>query len=607
MLRDAVDRELGVARGLFRLLRGYRWLLPTVIILGLLASIMEGASLSLLIPLLHALTDHSGSLVGNSSLAHRFQNVVDQVPPAFRLLAVVMAIFIAVCFKNLISYANVVTFAFVESRVIHDLRVRLFDRILNISLAKVEDFSSGSLMNLLETETSRTSQALTVLFSAIASACTTTVFVPLLILLSWRLALLALLSLAIIPIVMSLVTSRVRALGERAVVANTELASRMWSSLNGLRVIHNFGREMFELERFADASRVAREISLRLSVILGTYRPAYEVLITAIIAGLALLVGANIIDVATLAAFIVILYRLQPCVLDLVSSRVSLVGFEGAIVAVTHFLETDVPVRASISFPDSWRVIRFEDVTFRHNNQEEPALDALSFEINRGSTVAIVGSSGAGKSTLLDLLLGFRDTQTGRITIDGTPIGELDGAMWRSRLAVVNQDPYVFNETIRFNILYGRPDANDSDIAKAAKLAYADSFIRALPHGYDTVIGERGIRLSGGQRQRLVLARALVRVPDVLILDEATNALDSVTEKAFQDALANFAKHHTVIIVAHRLSTIQRADHILVLHQGKMAEEGDFSGLLVKNGLFAKMYELQRFGLGAECGEVTVE
>jgi len=189
--------------------------------------------------------------------------------------------------------------------------------------------------------------------------------------------------------------------------------------------------------------------------------------------------------------------------------------------------------------------------------------------------------------------------------IDGTPINDLDRAEWRSKFAVVNQDPYIFDETVSFNIQYGRPEVDLREMVEAAKLACADSFIRALPDGYDTVVGERGVRLSGGQRQRLVLARALVRKSEILVLDEATNALDSVTEQAFQQALEHFTKDHTVIIVAHRLSTIQQADHILVLHHGRLVEQGDFSSLIARNGLFARMYQLQNYGQAAEYSSVT--
>ena len=600
-------REFGVVHHLLPLLQEYKRLLPVIVVLGLLASVMEGASLSLLIPLLDLLTTHAQSVAGHSSLVLYLQNAIDVVPPHLRLLAVVSAIFVAICFKNLISYANVAAFSYVDSRVGHDLRVRLFARVLKVPYARIEDFSPGSLMNLMETETWRTSQALKVLFSAITSACTAAIFVPLLFLLSWRLAVLALLSLAILPAAVSFATRQVRALGERVVSANSDLAARMWSSLNGLRVIHLFGREEFEKDRFEDASRTARDLSLRLSLIFARNGPAAEILTMAVIAGLALLVEAHLVDIATLSAFVLILYRLQPRMRDLVSSRVSLAGFEGSVTAVTSFLEPDLPVpaRSGQLCPDSWRLVRFEEVTFRFNEQEAPALDNVSFEICRGSTVAIVGSSGAGKSTLIDLLLGFRDPQSGRVMVDSTTMGVLDRVAWRSKFAVVNQDPYIFDETVRFNIRYGQPETDQDGVVEAAKLACADSFISALPNGYDTLVGERGVRLSGGQRQRLVLARALVRKPDILVLDEATNALDSVTELAFQQALEHFTSNHTVIIVAHRLSTIQQADHILVLHQGKLVEQGDFSSLLARNGLSARMYELQNYGQPEEYSSVS--
>jgi subfamily B ATP-binding cassette protein MsbA len=607
MRKQNSRRVFAVVQRLLPLLQGYKRLLPVIIVLGLLASVMEGASLALLIPLLDVLAVHSGAVAHNSSVVVHLQNLTDSVPASMRVLAVVLAIFAAICFKNLISYANVAAFSYIDSRAGHDLRARLFDRVLKVPYDRIEDFSPGNLMNLLETETWRTSQALKVLFTAITSACAAVIFVPLLFLLSWRLAVLAWLSLAIFAPLVSLVTRQVRGLGERVVTANSDLAARMWSSLNGLRVIHLFGREEFERNRFEDASRVSCDLSLRLSLIFGRNGPAAEILIMAVIAGLALLVEAHMVHIATLSAFVLILCRLQPRIRALISSRVSLAGFEGSVVAVTSFLESGVPapVPSGRLRPVSWCKIRFEDVTFRYNGQEDPALENVAFEISAGSTVAIVGSSGAGKSTLIDLLLGFRDAQSGRVLVDNAGINDLDREAWRSKFAVVNQDPYIFDETIRFNIQYGRSGTDQREMVEAARLACADTFISALPDGYDTFVGERGVRLSGGQRQRLVLARALARKPEILVLDEATNALDSVTEQAFQQALEHFTRNHTVIIVAHRLSTIQQADHILVLHQGKLVEQGDFSSLLARNGVFARMYELQNYGQAAEYSSVA--
>ena len=604
----AIQREVGIVRSLLSLLYGYRWLLPVVVVLGLTASLLEGASLSLLIPFMHTLTN-AASDVNKGSFAMTFQAVLGALPHKYQLAVIVGAIVTAICLKNLVSYANVTAFSFVDSRVSHNLRVRLFDRVLAMPLSRTEEDRSGRLMNVLETETWRTSQALSLLFNALTSACTATIFVPLLFLISWRLTLIALLSVGVIPIIVSVVTREVAVLGARSVAANSELATRMWSNLNGLRVIHSFGREAFELVRFADASRAVRNIGLRLSLISARNGPVTEVLITALIAALALMVEERLVDVATLAAFVVILYRLQPRIRDLVSARVELLGLQAAVLEVTRLVETPdmaPPARPDGVFPELRRAVRFEAVTFRYEKHKIHALENVSFEIKRGSTVAIVGPSGAGKSTLLDLLLRFRDPQQGQIIVDGRPLEDLDPVAWRSRIAVVSQDPYIFDDAVRFNILYGRPEASDTEMVEAAKLAHADAFIRSLPGGYDTLVGERGVRLSGGQKQRLILARALVRNPDMLVLDEPTNALDSITEHAFQQALVRFARDRTIIIVAHRLSTIERADHILVLDRGRLVEQGDFSSLLARNGLFARMYQLQSFSQAADCGEPAI-
>jgi subfamily B ATP-binding cassette protein MsbA len=233
-------------------------------------------------------------------------------------------------------------------------------------------------------------------------------------------------------------------------------------------------------------------------------------------------------------------------------------------------------------------------VTFTYRGASRPALTNLSLNIKRGGVTAIVGSSGAGKSTILDLLLRFQDPQIGRIEVDGTPLSEFDLKTWRSRIAVVSQDPYIFDESVRANILYGRLEATEAELVRAAQLACADAFIRELPDGYDTVVGERGTQISGGQRQRLSLARALVRSPDILILDEATNALDTMTERAFQEALRQNVRDRTVIIVAHRLTMVEMADYVAVLSDGKLVEEGCPRSLLRANSQFARLFRSDR-------------
>jgi subfamily B ATP-binding cassette protein MsbA len=344
-----------------------------------------------------------------------------------------------------------------------------------------------------------------------------------------------------------------------------------------------------------------RGVFTRLALVTSATGPATEVLITAIIAALALAIDPTRVDLATLVAFVAVLYRLQPHARQLIHCRAALLGFAGAVDELSAVVEAPpdpVLARGGRRFPGLRQEIRVEGLSFTHPGNAEPALDDVTFAIPRGTTLAIVGPSGAGKSTLLDLLLGFHDPDRGRILIDGTPLQELDVASWREHLAVVSQDPYLADATVRDNLLYGRPEASPAELEAAAEAAHALEFIRRLPQGFDTMVGERGVRLSGGQRQRLALARALVRAPDLLLLDEETNALDSFSESAVQEALARCAGRVTMLIVAHRLATIERADLIVVLDQGRVVEQGDFAGLVRADGLFAQMYRLQRLGRG---------
>jgi ATP-binding cassette subfamily B protein len=237
--------------------------------------------------------------------------------------------------------------------------------------------------------------------------------------------------------------------------------------------------------------------------------------------------------------------------------------------------------------------IRFENVKFFY----EPArriLDGLTFEVPAGRMVAIVGPSGAGKSTVSRILLRFYDVAGGRVLIDGQDIREVTQASLRAALGVVPQDTVLFNDTIRYNIRYGRPDASDEEVLEAARLAQIDAFIKALPDGYETMVGERGLKLSGGEKQRVAIARTILKSPPILILDEATSALDSHTEKDIQDALDRVAQNRTTLVIAHRLSTIVGADRILVLDAGRLVEEGTHVELLARDGLYASLWSRQR-------------
>lgn len=250
----------------------------------------------------------------------------------------------------------------------------------------------------------------------------------------------------------------------------------------------------------------------------------------------------------------------------------------------------------NIPFTALRQEICFKSITFHYNSADKPALSNISLCIPQGKTTALVGRSGSGKSTIINLICRFYDITEGEIYIDNRPLRDLDLTSWRSKIALVNQDIFIFSTTVRENIAYGRLDATEAEIIEAAKQAHAHEFITQLPQGYDTKVGDKGIRLSGGQRQRLAIARAIIRNPEILILDEATNALDTISESIIQEAIETVSKNRTVIAIAHRLSTIQQAEQIVVLQEGKIVEQGNMKTLLLKKGLFAKLYQLQFHG-----------
>ena len=288
--------------------------------------------------------------------------------------------------------------------------------------------------------------------------------------------------------------------------------------------------------------------------------------------------------------------RLQPRIKQFDADRVALDALSASVEEVRSLLdESDKPyLRSGARVPASIeKGIIFENVSLHYDSGKSPALKQMTCSINIGETTAFVGHSGAGKSSLISLICRFYDPSSGRLLIDGVPLPELDLAWWRNQIAVVSQEVYLFNASVAENITYGKLDATREELVEAARKAHAMEFIEELPEGFETILGDRGIRLSGGQRQRLALARAFIRDPQILILDEATNSLDLISEGVVLDALEQFGRNRTVLIVAHRISTIEHADKIIVLDSGRVAESGTVTQLLAAGGLFSRFYALQ--------------
>ena len=590
------NKEFRVIRGLWPYLRLYPWAVPTIVVLGVLASLAEGLGISLFIPLLQSLESGSQTSGGGNWLVRSLDGLFTSIPAEQRLPIISLAIFGSVLLKAVLAFSNSVLFKGLDARVSHHLRSGLFKQLLNMSYGYFQRSDSGKLLNTLSSETWRTSQALSVLVGMIITTCTLAVYTLLLLLISWQLTLLVGAAMLGIALVVRMLTRHVARLGREATEANAVLSSRMLEGIWAMKVIRAFGREPFEQQRFDHASKQVSETFYRLGFAGGAVSPVYEVLAAALLVGIMLLTLQNPSNLAMFLVFLVLLYRLQPKIKALDSARVSLASLEAGVDEVNNLLtEHDKPYTRSGNIPHTQleQAVVFDHVSFRYAPDEAPVLEDVTITIPAGKTTAFVGPSGAGKSTVINLLMRFYDPTAGAVLVDGKPLPDLDLRDWRHQVALVSQDIFIFGETVKDNIAYGQPDAALDDVIRAAKLANAHEFIIGLPQGYDTQLGDRGVRLSGGQQQRITLARAILRDPQILILDEATNSLDSISEFLIQEALDTLSQGRTVIVIAHRLSTIERADHIVVLEQGRVSEQGSFEQLLERDGLFAKLYNVQ--------------
>jgi subfamily B ATP-binding cassette protein MsbA len=371
----------------------------------------------------------------------------------------------------------------------------------------------------------------------------------------------------------------------------------MLETFHGLRLVRAFGRETHEQNRFDVASGTVRKIFWQLESTSALVHPLSEVLTASLLLGIVAVMAMRTPgQVAASLTFLILLYRLQPRIKQFDSDRVALNAFSASVEEVRKLLdETDKPyLRSGARVLDSIeKGIVLENVSLYYGSGKGPALAEVTCSINIGETTALVGPSGAGKSSLISLICRFYDPSSGCLSIDGIPLPDLDLAWWRSQIAVVSQDVHLFNASVAENIIYGKLDATREELLEAARKAHALEFIENLPDGFETVLGDWGLLLSGGQRQRVALARAFIRDPQILILDEATNSLDLISETVVQDALEEFGRGRTVVIIAHRISTIEHADKVIVLDSGKVVECGSVTQLLSKGGLFSRFYALQ--------------
>ena len=385
-----------------------------------------------------------------------------------------------------------------------------------------------------------------------------------------------------------------------AMAETSALSTAIMESLDGVRVVKIENREAYEEDRVAEVIKRRQKHLVKGANARARAAPATETLMTLITAGVIAYAGwrsqSGGMNVGAFVAFIAALGLASQSLRQL--ANLQTVMAEGMSAARRLFAALDVepevrerPGAKPLVIKEA--TIQFEDVGFSYSAENRPALEGVTFEVRRGETVALVGPSGGGKTTILNLIPRFYDATSGKVTIDGTDVRDVTLASLRDHVALVTQEPFLFDDTIKANIAYARPEASDAQIVEAAKAAAAHDFICNLPDGYDTLVGEAGARLSGGQRQRIAIARAFLKTAPILLLDEATSALDTESEAQVQTALSRLMAGRATILIAHRLSTVRGADRIYVIEKGKVVESGDHASLIKKRGLYARLAKSQ--------------
>ncbi|MEO8305194.1 MAG: ABC transporter ATP-binding protein [Betaproteobacteria bacterium] len=484
--------------------------------------------------------------------------------------------------------------------VANDLRVRIYDHLHRLSLAFYDTAKTGTLMSTITSDVATVqSFASSSTLGIIVDIVTIVFMLGLMVWLDWDFTLIAI---GVTPFLLMFVTRFKKAVKEvtRTVrIKQSEVVAVVQEGLGSVRAVQAFGREDLELAHMQAASRATVEAALKARQVKSLLSPVVSIVV-ALCTGIVLWKGTSLIVAGTMTAgaltvYLAYLTKFFKPVKDLASMTSAIAQTTVALERIQKILSADEIIRERPDAIDTTNVkgeITFEHVAFGYG-VETPVLTDVSFTIKPGQVVGVVGPTGSGKSTVVSLVPRFYDPLGGRVLIDGVDIATMKLAALRSQIGFVLQETVLFRGTIRENIAYGRPGATDDEVTAAAKLANADEFISKMPHGYDSVVGERGDTLSGGQRQRIGIARAVIRNSPIMILDEPTAALDTESEKLVIEGLERLMKGRTVIMIAHRLSTIRDADKIIVLKGGVVAEEGTNDELIARGGVYAELHRIQ--------------
>ena len=534
----------------------------------------------------------------NFTYSHLFN---EYNPENVLLLLAIVTIFVSLL-SNLFRYMGAWTVENMRTRTLQRMRNEMFSKVVDMNVGYFSDQRKGDIISKITSDVGVVQFCITnTLQVAFREPFLIIGYTVMMVAISWELALFSVLFLPVVALIIGSIVKRLRHPARTSQQRMGELVSTLDESLSGIKVIKSYNATGYVKQKFYDLSEDLARLTLSMARRQQRASPMSEFLgISAV--GVILVFGGSLVFKDALSpegfiAFIAMFSQITRPVRTFIDQFSNINQGIAAGERIFSIIDAQSEIQdkpGAIELDGLKDKIEFRDIHFSYDGSRE-VIEGISFEIKRGETVALVGPSGGGKSTLSELIPRFYDVKAGDILIDGVSVRDYTQDSLRAHMSVVAQDTVLFNDTIEGNIAMGKAGATHDEIVEAARIANADCFIQEAPEGYQTNIGDRGVKLSGGQRQRLSIARAVLKNPEILILDEATSALDTESEKLVQDALNKLLVGRTSVVIAHRLSTIHNADKIIVVDHGRVAEQGTHTELLAKGGIYAKLIELQSF------------
>lgn len=588
---------------IFQLIRPYRLIIVLVIASSFLASVFEGFSIGMLVPFLSSIQEVQDS----SSLSKPLQvivNIFDKYSFGNQILFSISLALAGILLKNLFLAISMRLGYWLSEKLVADLRSQATDTLMEVGVGFYDKSKSGRLIEQVLGHTRRLGQLFEACLRFIVHCINFLVLFILLFILSWKLTLISIVLTGVIAFLLSGYINSLSTLSAKLAGRTRDMSGELLETITGIRLIKSLVKEKIMgsivKEKIEDVRKDEYRLQFKQNMI-----HIYTEVLGLVVITVVFLVGlirydlSNKILITQLIPFIYVINRLLVILKSLNQTKGGIVGGL-PFVDLTHDLirrdNKPMITDGELEFPGLKEGVYFKSVTFSYSAEDKPALSGVDFFLPQGKTTALVGESGSGKSTVINLLLRFYDPQGGEILLDETPLRRFRLDSYRKRIGIVSQDTFIFNDTVGNNIAFGAHEApTDEEINEAARKAGAYEFIRTLPNGYDTILGDKGIRLSGGERQRISIARAILKNPDILVLDEATSALDTRTEKLIHDAIYELSRNKTVVIIAHRLSTIKAADQIIVLKGGCVAEAGNEAELMEKQGEYYSLVQHQHY------------